>query len=74
MEAPASLYRIRKAHRPEQLSTLEATCYALMQLEGNAQKYAPLLQAFAGFVEQYGALAERRGAGAGADSGSVQAD
>lgn len=31
---PASNYLIRKAHRPDQLSTLEATCAAPMQLEG----------------------------------------
>ncbi len=31
---PASTYRIRKAHRADQLSTFEATCAALTQLEG----------------------------------------
>lgn len=52
-DAPASQYRIRKAHRPDQLSTLEATCYALMQLEQcTAEKYAPLFSAFDGFVAQ----------------------
>lgn len=49
---PASHYRIRKAHAPDQLSTLEATCYALMQLEQDEEKYQPLLQAFDGFVGQ----------------------
>lgn len=49
---PASHYRIRKAHRPDQLSTLEAVCYALMQLEKNQEKYMPLLNAFDGFVAQ----------------------
>ncbi|CAN5894119.1 DTW domain-containing protein [soil metagenome] len=49
---PASHYRIRKAHKPDQLSTLEASCYALMQLEKNPEKYLPLLQAFDGFVGQ----------------------
>lgn len=49
---PPSHYRIRKAHGPDQLSTLEAACYALMQLEGDAEKYQPLLQAFDGFVGQ----------------------
>ena len=49
---PASRYLIRKAHRPGQLSTLEATCYALMQLEQNEGKYQPLLTAFSGFVRQ----------------------
>lgn len=51
-DAPASQYLIRKAHGAHQLSTLEATCYALMQLEQDAAKYAPLLQAFNGFVEE----------------------
>jgi DTW domain-containing protein YfiP len=49
---PASQYLIRKAHRPDQLSTLEATCYALMQLEEDTEKYLPLLNAFNGFVAQ----------------------
>ena len=49
---PASRYLIRKAHSPGQLSTLEATCYALMQLEQNEEKYQPLLTAFSGFVGQ----------------------
>ncbi|GAC1323794.1 MAG: DTW domain-containing protein [Collimonas sp.] len=49
---PASRYLIRKAHSPGQLSTLEAACYALMQLEQNEEKYQPLLTAFSGFVAQ----------------------
>jgi DTW domain-containing protein YfiP len=49
---PASQYLIRKAHAPDQLSTLEASCYALMQLERDDSKYHPLLQAFNGFVAQ----------------------
>lgn len=49
---PASQYTIRKAHAPDQLSTLEATCYALMQLERDEEKYQPLLKAFGGFVIQ----------------------
>lgn len=48
---PPSHYRIRKAHGPDQLSTLEATCYALCQLEGGAARFQPLLNAFDGFVE-----------------------
>lgn len=51
-DMPASHYRIRKAHKPDQLSTLEATCAALAQLEGNADLFAPLLAAFDGFVAQ----------------------
>ncbi|WP_421956141.1 tRNA-uridine aminocarboxypropyltransferase [Polaromonas sp.] len=49
---PASSYLIRKAHKPDQLSTLEATCAALAQLEGDTEKFQPLLQAFDGFVAQ----------------------
>lgn len=55
---PTSQYRrysIRKAHKADQLSTLEATCAALMQLEGHAGNtvaFVPLLAAFAGFVSQ----------------------
>ncbi|MFZ6758250.1 tRNA-uridine aminocarboxypropyltransferase [Undibacterium sp. Ji50W] len=51
-DMPASHYRIRKAHAPDQLSTLEAVCYALMQLEQDEGKYLPLLRAFDGFVGQ----------------------
>ena len=49
---PPSNYRIRKAHRSSQLSTLEATCSALMQLEGDVDKFQALLTAFDGFVTQ----------------------
>ncbi|MDO8776470.1 MAG: tRNA-uridine aminocarboxypropyltransferase [Burkholderiaceae bacterium] len=51
-DMPTSHYLIRKAHRPDQLSTLEATCAALTQLEGRMEKFAPLLTAFDGFVAQ----------------------
>ena len=51
-EMPASHYRIRKAHKPDQLSSLEASTYALMRLEHNEAKYLPLIDAFDGFVEQ----------------------
>ncbi len=51
-DAPPSRYLMRKAHRSHQLSTLEATCYALMQLEGQYEKFQPLLSAFDGFVAQ----------------------
>ena len=47
-----SHYLIRKAQRPDQLSTLEATCAALAQLEGSEVPFAPLLAAFDGFVAQ----------------------
>ncbi len=49
---PTSRYHIRKAHGAHQLSTLEATCAALAQLEDPADLCAPLLNAFDGFVQQ----------------------
>lgn len=51
-EVAASRYVIRKAHAPHQLSTLEATCAALAQLEGQPEKYTPLLAAMDGLVAQ----------------------
>lgn len=51
-DMPVSNYVIRKAHKPGQLSTLEATCAALAQLEGKAEEFLPLLAAFNGFVTQ----------------------
>lgn len=51
-EVPAGRYAIRKAHAPGQLSTLEATCAALAQLEGTAARWQPLLAALDGFVVQ----------------------
>lgn len=50
---PPSHYLIRKAHAPDQLSTLEAGCYALGQLEANAARYAPLLASFERFVRHF---------------------
>lgn len=49
---PPSIYKIRKAHSENQLSTLEASCYALQQLEHNAVDYSPILNAFAAFVAE----------------------
>ncbi len=49
---PPSRYHLRKAHQPDQLSTLEATCAALMQLERDTEKFQALLTAFDGFVAQ----------------------
>ncbi|HBZ05825.1 MAG TPA: hypothetical protein DEP03_05380 [Massilia sp.] len=58
-DMPASHYRIRKAHAPDQLSTLEASAYALAQLGGDGAPYAPLFAAFDGFVEQQAAFVPR---------------
>ena len=69
IEVPLSRYLIRKAHRADQLSTLEATCLALTQLEGSAERFQPLLNAFDGFVAQQ--LAQRD-AGIAAASKSSQ--
>ena len=67
-DAPASRYWIRKAHRSDQLSTLEATCIALTQVEGNPERFQPLLNAFDGFIAQQ--LAQREaGITAGSKSG-----
>lgn len=49
-DVPQGRYAIRKAHQPGQLSTLEATCAALAQLEGDAALWQPLLEAFDRFV------------------------
>ena len=55
-----SRYVIRKAHAPHQLSTLEATCAALAQLEGEGRtdRYMPLLAAMDGLVAQQLAFRE----------------
>jgi DTW domain-containing protein YfiP len=58
-----SHYLIRKAHLPDQLSTLEATAYALAQLENDAHKYNPLIDAFDGFVAQQASYMPQRAAG-----------
>lgn len=50
-QTPPSEYRIRKAEGENQLSTLEASCYALEQLEPGSS-YQPLLAAFRLFVDQ----------------------
>jgi DTW domain-containing protein YfiP len=53
---PASGYRIRKAHAPDQLSSLEAGAYALGQVTGDMGLVAPLFEAFDGFVQQQAAF------------------
>ena len=55
MDAAPSNYRIRKAHAPHQLSSLEAAALALGQLEGDAGRCQALLDAFGGFVQQQAA-------------------
>jgi DTW domain-containing protein YfiP len=55
MDAAPSNYRIRKAHAPHQLSSLEAAALALGQLEGEPGRYQALLDAFGGFVKQQAA-------------------
>ena len=56
---PESHYRIRKAHAPDQLSSMEATAYALMRLESSEAPFAPLLAGFDGFVDQQASYASR---------------
>lgn len=51
-DAPQSHYLIRKAHKPDQLSTFEATCVALAQLEGDHGRFRLMMNAFDGFVSQ----------------------
>jgi DTW domain-containing protein YfiP len=57
-QVPVSAYRIRKAHAPHQLSTIEAAALALAALDP-ACAGAPLLDAFAALV----AMQEAFGAG-----------
>ena len=63
--APTAVARysvLRKARLPAQLSTLEATCAALADLEAAPDRYAPLLEAFDRFVADRAARASRAGA------------
>jgi DTW domain-containing protein YfiP len=50
---------LRKARLPAQMSTLEATCAALAEVEGAPTRYAPLLAAFDRFVADRAARASR---------------
>ncbi len=52
-ELPASRYAIRKAHKPGQLSTLEASWAALRQLEPGNPTLDGLLQAMAAIQNHY---------------------
>lgn len=60
-DVPASHYLIRKAHAPDQLSTLEAACHALAQLEGAGAGVGPLLDSFDRFVARFQATRGRIG-------------
>lgn len=55
VDVAPSNYRIRKAHAPHQLSSLEAAALALAQLEGDDAALRPLFDAFDGFVQQQAA-------------------
>jgi DTW domain-containing protein YfiP len=50
--APARYRALRKARLPTQLSTLEASCAALAEVEAVPARYAPLLAAFDRFVAE----------------------
>jgi DTW domain-containing protein YfiP len=52
VQIPPSIYAIRKVHNKNQLSSLEACCYAWRQLEQTPEAYSHLLKAFEGFVNQ----------------------
>lgn len=58
IDPPPSIYTIRKSHSQNQLSSLEACCYAWRQLENNPPAYDELIKAFAGFVHQQHLLIE----------------
>ena len=62
-DLPASRYQIRRAHKADQLSTLEACTYALMRLDGSEsarEKYGALLTAFERFNERQVAFGVNR--------------
>lgn len=58
LSAPvAGRYRIRTRARTNQLSTFEASCYALAQLERAPERYQPALAAFDRYMAQLATLA-----------------
>jgi DTW domain-containing protein YfiP len=59
-DVPTSRYVIRQAHQVDQLSSLEACCYALMDLEKNDQEYQGLLDAFDAFNQMQIAFGVQR--------------
>lgn len=56
-----SHYTIRKAHAPDQLSTLEAGVHAMMQMDEQPLRWQGLLDAFDGFVAQQARWIDRKG-------------
>ncbi len=58
-DAPARYRALRKARLPGQLSTLEAACAALADIESAPSRYEPLLAAFDRFVADRAARARR---------------
>ena len=46
VDTPTSRYHIRKAENSQQLSTLEAVCAAIAQIEKSSKNSQPLLEAF----------------------------
>lgn len=58
-DVPGRYGALRKARKASQLSTLEATCAALADIEGAPARYAPLLDAFDRFVAEGAARAGR---------------
>ena len=56
---PGRYAALRKARRPFQLSTLEAACTALADIEGAPARYRPLLDTFGRFVAESAARAGR---------------
>ena len=49
---PVSQYRVRRAHRADQLSTFEAACEALRQCGADPVQIATMLRGFDGFIGQ----------------------
>jgi len=55
-DAPGpSRYHIRRRPQPHHLSTFEASCYALAQLEEAPERYRPALTAFTRYLQQWAA-------------------
>ncbi|HEU4850982.1 MAG TPA: tRNA-uridine aminocarboxypropyltransferase [Telluria sp.] len=57
-DVPPSAYRIRKAHAPHQLSTLEAAACAIAAIDAGAD-IAPLIDGFDAFINRQAAFAGR---------------